>query len=274
MESQGEREPGVLEMDVGLLESMAQDGVPEQEMLNEQEQFPPQTDPEPEMGAQGSRRMTHPPSPPRLLRQNPSPAPSETATDNGGSVLLGPSDIAQLMLMMQANTQQMSEMNEKMDGNTQQMSEMNNKMDGNMQTLRGEMQRVGQCLQGCFMAAPSGSTTEPTRGSVDCVGPAVEDKLIRGTCRTRHVEVTTTETLTVTEREKLNGVTETCTRHVETREITREETEVTSEVTELAETRRETQELEVLTEITETREIEGELDEVEDAHTHGVSEGP
>ena len=33
MASQGEREPGVLEMDEGLLESMVQDGDPEQEML-------------------------------------------------------------------------------------------------------------------------------------------------------------------------------------------------------------------------------------------------
>jgi len=60
-------------------------------------------------------------------------------------------------------------------------------------------------------------------------------------------------------------VTETCTRHVETREITREETEVMNEVTELAETRRETQELK---EIPETWEIEGELKETKDEHTH------
>ena len=31
MESQGEREPGVLEMDVGLVESMVQDGNPMQD---------------------------------------------------------------------------------------------------------------------------------------------------------------------------------------------------------------------------------------------------
>ena len=53
MASQGEREPGVVGMDEGVLESMAQDGDPEQEMLvvEEQEQFFPQTDLEPEMGA-------------------------------------------------------------------------------------------------------------------------------------------------------------------------------------------------------------------------------
>ena len=50
MESQGEREPGVLGMDGGLLESMAQDGIPEQD-IGVQEQFSPQPDPEPEMGA-------------------------------------------------------------------------------------------------------------------------------------------------------------------------------------------------------------------------------
>ena len=33
MASQGEREPGVVDMDEGVLESMAQDGDPEQEML-------------------------------------------------------------------------------------------------------------------------------------------------------------------------------------------------------------------------------------------------
>ena len=51
MASQGEREPGVLGMDEGLLESMVQDGDPEQEMLVVEEQELPQTDPEPEMGA-------------------------------------------------------------------------------------------------------------------------------------------------------------------------------------------------------------------------------
>ena len=89
-------------------------------------------------------------------------------------------------------------------------------------------------------------------GSANCVGPAIEpgeDEIIRETCWARSVKVT--ENVTVTEREKLNGVTETCTRRVETREITREETE-----------------------ITETREmgtVEGRLhgtDGVKDAHIH------
>ena len=45
MASQGERELGVLGMDEGVLESMAQDGDPEQEMLVVQEHELPQPDP-------------------------------------------------------------------------------------------------------------------------------------------------------------------------------------------------------------------------------------
>ena len=73
-------------------------------------------------------------------------------------------------------------------------------------------------------------------------------KIIWETCWARSVEVT--ETVTVTQGGKLNGVTETCTRHVETREITNAVTEI---------------------KCTETREIKGELDglkETDDEHTH------
>ena len=63
MESQGEREPGVVEMDVGLVESMVQDENPEQEMFVMQEQFPPQTDPEPEMSAAAAAAYDTSPSP-------------------------------------------------------------------------------------------------------------------------------------------------------------------------------------------------------------------
>ena len=49
MESQGERELGVLGMDEESLESMVQDESPEQEMLVVQDEFP-QLNPEPEMG--------------------------------------------------------------------------------------------------------------------------------------------------------------------------------------------------------------------------------
>ena len=46
MAFQGKREPGLLGMDLEMVESMVQDENPEHEMLNVQEQFlPPQTDP-------------------------------------------------------------------------------------------------------------------------------------------------------------------------------------------------------------------------------------
>jgi len=156
----------------------------------------------------------------------------------------------------------MKEMENNINGNACKMNgKMENKMDENMQTLRGEMQRVGRCLQAgimvvacsetqtveCKMGAPRAGANE-LRESVDCVGPAVETgevTIIQETCWTRLV---TAERVTVTEREKLNGVTETCTRHVETREIM-------NEVKELTETR-------------EIEETEGELDETKDEHTH------
>ena len=50
MAFQGERVPGVLGMDLELVESMAQDENPEQEMLIVQDEFP-QPNPEPKMGA-------------------------------------------------------------------------------------------------------------------------------------------------------------------------------------------------------------------------------
>ena len=78
------------------------------------------------------------------------------------------------------------------------------------------------------------------QGRVWTVSPAMEageDRLIRGTYWARSVEVT--EKVTVTEREKLNGETETCeTRHeVTTAEIIIETRQVMGdEVTELADT--------------------------------------
>ena len=71
MESQGERVLAVEEMDVGVLESMVQDGDPEQD-IDVQEQFPLQTNSEPEMGtAAAAAYDTSPPLP----RQNPPPSP-------------------------------------------------------------------------------------------------------------------------------------------------------------------------------------------------------
>ena len=64
MAFQGERVPGV-EMDLAMLESMVQDENPEQEMLVVQEQFLPQPNPEPEMGAAAAA------SPPPLRQNRP-----------------------------------------------------------------------------------------------------------------------------------------------------------------------------------------------------------
>jgi len=110
-------------------------------------------------------------------------------------------------------------------------------MKGEMKEMRGEMRQVGQCLQAGKMATPRAATNE-LKGST----PAGEDRVIRETCWARSVKVT----VTVTQGEKLVGVTETCT----------------------SETRRE------VTELTETWEmgtVEKRLhgtDGVKDAHTH------
>ena len=136
---------------------------------------------------------------------------------------------------------------------------MERKMGGMAQIIRGEMRQVGRCLQAGIMAfasevqttadkvAPPRAATNELKGSA----PAGEDRVIRETCR-----VTEEAKVTVTQRKKLNGVTETCTR------------EITNAVTEIKCTvRRE------VTELTGTREtIEERLhggDRVkEDAHTH------
>ena len=78
------------------------------------------------------------PPPPPHLRQIPSPTPSETATDNGGSVQLSPSVLVQMMEMI----------TQAMRGETQQMNaNLNEKMDGMAQTMREEMQCRGAGLQ-------------------------------------------------------------------------------------------------------------------------------
>jgi len=190
MAVQGEREQGVLDLE--MLDSMAQDEMTMQNMPIMQVEHPPQPNLEPEMGAGAAAVYDTPPLP----GQNPSPVPSETAADNGGS------GIAQLILMMQAMSGDMQEMNNKMDTNAQQIkNEMKNEMKNQMEELRGEMQRIGRGLQAGLMAIACDETTEhkmaapraganELRGSVDCVGPAVEtgeDKIIRETCWTRLV---------------------------------------------------------------------------------------
>ena len=69
MASQGEREPGVVGMDEESLESMVQDGDPEQEMLVVEEHELPQMDPEPEMGAAAA--AAYDTSPPPLRQKTP-----------------------------------------------------------------------------------------------------------------------------------------------------------------------------------------------------------
>ena len=177
------------------LESMVQN-IPEQEMLVVEEQELPQTDPEPEMGAAAAAVYDTSPPP---LHQNP-PILAESAQ-------LSAPDIAQLFAMLA-----------EMRGETWQMKEeINNKMDTNtnkMEKMRGEMWQMGQCLQAGKMATPRAGTSE-LGGSATAVRPAVEageDGLIRETCWAR--VVTEKVTVTVTERGKLIGVTETCTREI------------------------------------------------------------
>ena len=187
MASQGERESGVVDMDEGVLESMAQDGDPEQEMLVVQDELP-QLNPEPEMDAAHG-------APPSPLRQSPSPAPSETATDRGDSASSEAAEFCRLGEMLMGMMQQMMD-----------------KMDANMQAFRSETRAVE-----LKMATPRAGT-DKLRESANCVGPAMEageDKIIQEMCWGRLVKVT--ERVTVTE---------TCTRHVETREITSEVTEL------------------------------------------------
>ena len=122
MASQGEREPGVVGLDEGFLESMVQDGDPEQDTpvqdINVQEQFFPQMDPEPEMGAAAAAEYDTSPS---LLRNHP-PILAESAQ-------MSAPDIAQLFAMlagMRGETQQMKqEMNNKMDGMSAKMKKRN-----------------------------------------------------------------------------------------------------------------------------------------------------
>ena len=71
MAAQGERVSGVVVMS-SVLDPMAQDKTPEQDMVvEEQEQFPPQMDPEPEMGVAAAYDTSLPP-----LHQNPPSWPS------------------------------------------------------------------------------------------------------------------------------------------------------------------------------------------------------
>jgi len=147
MASQGEREPGVVGM-CSYLEPMVQDKSPEQD-TPVQEQFFPQMDPEPEMGAAAAAVCdTLPPH----LRQNPSPTPSETATDNGGSVLLSPSALAQMMEMItQAMRGETQQMNQNIIRSTQMLWEEMQCMGAGRQEgqeqLKGEMEKNTRAVE-------------------------------------------------------------------------------------------------------------------------------
>ena len=183
-----------------LLDPMAQDEEVEQEMLvvEGQEQFPPQMDPEPEMGT-AAAYDTSPP----LLHQNPSPIPAETAHR------IAP-DMAQLFAMLAEMNSKMDgnaqNMNEKMDGNTRRMEGMNArmegmnaKMDGMARMMREEMQCMGAGLQNGLDKIKEGQEQFK-------IG---QGELLRATCWGRLAEVT--EEVTVTQREI---------RHVEVTEYT------------------------------------------------------
>ena len=182
-------------MDVGLLESMAQDESPKQEMLNEQEQFPPQTNPEPEMGAAAAAVYDTSPPP---LRQN-LPIPAETAHPSAP-------DMAQLFAML-------AEMNR---GINNKMDDMNQNLIGNTQMLREEMQCMGAGLQDGLNEVEEGQNQ--LKGEMEKNTRAVEQlkeeqgEVLRETCWARVVTEKVTER--VTQREKLIGVTETCTREI------------------------------------------------------------
>jgi len=151
MASQGEREPGVVGM-CSYLEPMVQDKSPEQDTpvqdINVQEQFPPQLNPELEMGAAAAAEYDTSPSllrNPPPLRQNP-PIPVEQSAP----------DMAQLFAMLAG-------MNNKMDA-----------MNAHTRALREEMQQMGRGLQAgmkaiacsetrtteCIMATPRAETNE------------------------------------------------------------------------------------------------------------------
>ena len=121
-----------------VLDSMVQDGDPEQEMLVVEEQELPQTDPEPEMGAAAAAVCD---APPPHLRQSPSPTPGES-TPNGEAIAADPPNVGQLLMVLLAQMNKMeistceiktniNGMEDKMEGLNKEMSGMNNKMGTN-----------------------------------------------------------------------------------------------------------------------------------------------
>ena len=81
-----------------VLDPMAQD-IPEQDIVMGELELPSQMDPKPEMGAAAAEAAVYD-TPTPHLRQIPSSAPSETATNNGGSVQSSPFTMVQMMEMI------------------------------------------------------------------------------------------------------------------------------------------------------------------------------
>ena len=194
-----------------------------------EEQELPQMDLEPEMGAAAA--AVHDTSP-SLLHQNP-PMLAESAQPSAP-------DIAQLIAMLAAMN---ANMENKMDGIKNNTNGIKEEMKEEMKKMRGEMRQIGRGLQAgtARMLAITGKMVTPRAATNELQGsaPAGEDRVIRETCWARREEVTET----VTRREKLNGVTETCTAG-RVRQVT---------------------------ELTGTREVEKKrhsTDEVKAAHTH------
>ena len=69
--------------------------IPEQDIVMEELELPPQMDPKLEMGAAAADFATPP-----LLRQIPSPVPSKTAHHDGGAGLFSPSARVRMMEMI------------------------------------------------------------------------------------------------------------------------------------------------------------------------------
>ena len=186
---------------------MVQD-IPEQD-IGMQEQSLPQMNPKPEMGAAAAEAAVYDTSPPPL-RPNP-PILAESAQ-------LSTPDMAQMCAMLAAMganiNAKMEGMNAKMDTNAQEIKGINSNMEANTRKMYGMARTIREEMQ-CMGAGLQGGIEQLKKGN---------GELLRATCwaTEERGRVEVTEEVTVTE---------TCTRHIETRETRH------VEVTECTETR-------------------------------------